>query len=72
MQNDGFKTIDGPVGGDTGFEIQDYVGKLQIDSASNAAIYQSLRLKLGRTDQDSDETYLGLTDDDFAANPNRR
>ena len=70
-QNDGFKTID-VVGGDTGFDIEDYVGKLQIDSAAGAPVYQSLRLKLGRTEQDSNETYLGLTDADFATSPNRR
>ena len=71
-QSDGFKHIDGPVGGDTGFEIEDYVAKLQFDSAPTASVYQSLRLKLGYTDQTSDETYLGLTDEDFAADPMRR
>ena len=30
------------------------------------------RFKLGYTEQTSDETYLGLTDADFAADPNRR
>ncbi|MEX0824168.1 MAG: TonB-dependent receptor, partial [Woeseia sp.] len=35
-------------------------------------LYQSLRLKAGYTDQVSDETYLGLTEDDFAADPYRR
>ena len=71
-QSDGFKTIDGPTGGDTGFDIEDYLVKLQFDSAPGAALYQSLRLKGGYTDQLSNETYLGLTDEDFAANPNRR
>ncbi|MDH3434471.1 MAG: TonB-dependent receptor, partial [Gammaproteobacteria bacterium] len=68
-QSDGFKHIDGPLDGGTGFEIQDYVAKFQIDSAADASIYQSLRMKLGYTDQTSDETYLGLTDADFAADP---
>ena len=71
-QSDGFKTIDGPVGGNTGFEINDYIAKLQLDSDPASQIYQSLRLKLGLTYQVSDETYLGLTDADFAANPLRR
>ncbi|HSD70398.1 MAG TPA: TonB-dependent receptor [Woeseiaceae bacterium] len=73
--SDGFKTIDGPSGldtGSTGFEIQDYLLKMQFDSAPDAAVYQSLRLKAGYTDQQSDETYLGLSDEDFAADPNRR
>jgi Fe(3+) dicitrate transport protein len=74
-QNDGFKTIDGPVGvdtGTTGFDIEDYMVKMQLDSDPASSLYQSLRLKAGYTDQVSDETYLGLTEDDFWANPNRR
>jgi Fe(3+) dicitrate transport protein len=74
-RNDGFKTIDVPVGTDrqpSGFDIRDYMLKLQYDSAPSSALYQSLRLKAGFTDQVSDETYLGLTDEDFAANPMRR
>jgi len=70
--SDGFKHIDGPVGGDTGYELKDYVAKLQIDSDPAAALYQSLRFKAGYTDQTSDETYLGLTDADFAADANMR
>jgi len=70
--SDGFKTIDGPVGGDTGYDIKDYIAKLQLDSDTSRAVYQSLRIKLGYTDQTSHETYLGLTDADFAADPNRR
>ena len=70
--SDGFKWIDGPTGGDTGYDLEDYVAKLQIDSDPTNALYQSLRIKLGYTDQVSNETYLGLTDDDFAAEPNMR
>jgi Fe(3+) dicitrate transport protein len=70
--SDGFKTIAGPVGGDTGYDLQDYIAKLQIDSDPQSAVYQSLRIKLGYTEQDADETYLGLTDDDFARDPNMR
>ncbi|MDH3375313.1 MAG: TonB-dependent receptor, partial [Gammaproteobacteria bacterium] len=71
-QSDGFKHIDGPLDGDTGYEIKDYVAKVRIDSDPTAKIYQSLRLKLGYTDQTSDETYLGLTDEDFAKDPMMR
>lgn len=74
-KSDGFKTIDGPAAtdmGTTGFGIEDYLLKLQLDSAPDASVYQSLRLKAGYTNQQSDETYLGLTDDDFATDPNRR
>ena len=74
-QNDGFKTIDGPAGtdmGPTGYDISDYMLKLQLDSDPAASLYQSLRLKAGYTNQVSDETYLGLTDADFLQDPNRR
>jgi len=58
--------------GPTGFDIEDYLVKLQVDSDPAAALYQSLRLKGGYTDQVSNETYLGLTEVDFRKNPTRR
>jgi Fe(3+) dicitrate transport protein len=70
--SDGFKRIDGPVGGDTGYDLKDYVAKVQLDSDPASSTYQSLRFKAGYTDQTSDETYLGLGDDDFALDPNMR
>ena len=36
--SDGFKRIDGPAGGDTGYDLQDYVAKLQIDSDPAARV----------------------------------
>ena len=71
-KSDGFKTIEGPAGGDTGFEVEDYVAKLQLDSDPTSRVYQSLRVKLGYTDQLSMETYLGLTDEDFLVTPYNR
>lgn len=74
-QSDGFKRIDRPAGTprlDSGFDIEDYVVKLQLDSDPASELYQSLRFKAGYTDQVSDETYLGLTDDDFRSDPFRR
>lgn len=71
-QSDGFKTIDGPVGGGTGYELEDYVAKLQLDSDPAASMYQSLRLKAGFTEQTSDTSYLGLTTEDFGLDPLRR
>ena len=68
-RSDGFMHVDSPLDGDTGFDIQDYVAKLQIDSDPSADVYQSLRFKLGYTDQTSEQTYLGLTDEDFANDP---
>ncbi len=70
--SDGFKHIDGPAGGDTGYALKDYVAKLQLDSDPSSALYQSLRFKAGYTEQDSDSTYLGLADGDFAVDPLRR
>ena len=70
--SNGFKHIDGPIGGDTGYELEDYIAKLQLDSDPSKTLYQSLRFKVGYTEQTSDETYLGLTDADFSADPHRR
>lgn len=70
VKTDGFKELDG--GGDTGFHIGDYLAKLRFQTPLDARIFQQFELKLGSTEQDSEETYLGLTDEDFAVNPNRR
>jgi Fe(3+) dicitrate transport protein len=66
----GFKELDG--GGDTGFRLQDYVGKLRLNTRRSAGVYQQVELKLGATEEDSDETYLGLTEADFRSAPRRR
>lgn len=71
-QSDGFKTIDGPVGGDTGFDLQDYVFKVRLENDASSDIRHTISAKLGYTDQESDETYLGLTRADFDADPYRR
>jgi Fe(3+) dicitrate transport protein len=70
QQSEGFKRIDG--GGDAGFSLNDVVGKLRWVSAPDAARYQQLDFKFGRNTQDSNETYLGLTQADFDRDPNRR
>ena len=70
METHGFKELDGE--GDTGFDIGDYLGKFRLHSDSDDRIYQELEIKLGKTRQTSDETYLGLTDADFQENPFRR
>lgn len=67
---DGFKRLDNE--GDTGFSIQDYVVKLRYSADARADVFQSFELKLGYTENNSDETYLGLTDEDFAISPYRR
>lgn len=70
MRTNGFKELDG--GTTTGFHVQDYLGKLRFNTSPTARIFQSLELKLGAGKEDSNETYLGLTDEDFDANPVRR
>lgn len=70
QRTDGFKRLDG--GGDTGFDLEDYLGKLRLSTDSKARIHQSLELKLGSTEQLGHETYLGLTPEDFERDPYRR
>jgi Fe(3+) dicitrate transport protein len=70
QQSDGFKRLDS--GGDTGYTLEDYLGKFRINTGSDARFYQSLEVKLGKTEQDGDESYLGLTEADFRATLNRR
>lgn len=66
---DGFKELDG--GGDTGFDKTDLMAKFNYQfSVGDTA--QLIELKLSRSDETSDETYLGLSDADFAADPYRR
>jgi len=70
MRTDGFKELDN--GGDTGFDLQDYLGKFRINTDRNADVYQQLQLKVGRYTQDANDSYLGLTEEDFEQTPNRR
>lgn len=70
LRTSGFKHVDG--GGDSGFVLRDYLGKVRYRSDAGAARFQEVELKVGYTDQDSDETYLGLTEADFRADPTRR
>jgi Fe(3+) dicitrate transport protein len=70
MQTSGFRNLDG--GGDTGFDLQDYVGKFRLNTDRDKPFYQQLEVKLGYYTQGSNETYLGLTRDDFRENPYRR
>ena len=68
---DGFKVIDGMENSSTGFQIEDYVGKLRFE-LDGETFDQSLEIKIQYSDEISNETYLGLTEEDFQANPYRR
>ena len=67
MGTGGFKEL--PSGADTGFEVDDYILKFRVNSDRRGESYQEVELKLGYTQEASDETYLGLTDEDFGRNP---
>jgi Fe(3+) dicitrate transport protein len=67
---DGFKDLDGANNGNTGFIRNDV--NLKTNWQSLGEVSQMVILKLGYADEDSNETYLGLTRDDFDADPYRR
>lgn len=69
VRSDGFKQLDG--GGNTGFGRTEVMGKAR-HRFSLGATNHVLTAKLTFAAEDSNETYLGLTDEDFAANPLRR
>ncbi|WP_111979260.1 TonB-dependent receptor family protein [Algibacillus agarilyticus] len=69
-QADGFKTIDNS-DADTGFDKTDLMAKLKYDLSSTNTD-QFIELKVSKTAETSNETYLGLSDDDFNQNPYRR
>jgi len=69
-RTEGFKQLDG--GGSTGFDKNELMLKARAGTDPKAAVTHNVELKLGYATEDSDETYLGLTDADFLANPYRR
>ena len=70
-QADGFKDVN-HTGDDTGFVKNDIMAKMMINSDADAKYYQELEFKLKYSDEDSDETYMGLTEADFKSNPYSR
>lgn len=66
---DGFKQIERDPNADTGFSLQDYVGKFGLYSKDGAATPQSLEFKIQYSDERSNETYLGLTENDVRSRP---
>ncbi len=69
-QSGGFKNLD--LGGPTGFNKNDLMVKFRLNTSPGAAMYQAIFIKLLKTNEASDETYLGLTGTDFNSNPFRR
>jgi Fe(3+) dicitrate transport protein len=70
LRSSGFKELDG--GGDTGFAKNEWMWKGRYLLSTDPRATQSLGLKLGYSDEDSRESYLGLTDADLRATPLRR
>ena len=70
MNSDGFKRLRD--NDNTGFDIYDIMGKLRVNSKKEAITPQSLELKYHFYDEQSNETYLGLSEADFASNPYAR
>ncbi|MCQ8129597.1 TonB-dependent receptor family protein [Methylomonas rivi] len=72
--SDGFKTIDSTPdfqnGDQTGFQQVEPMVRLSWEP--NTAMYQKLEVKFGYSSMDADETYLGLTEQDFRNDPYRR
>ncbi len=66
-RSDGFQDIDR--GGDSGLDVRDYTVKLAYAPADSR---HNVELKWQVADQDSDQSYLGLTDADFRDDALRR
>jgi Fe(3+) dicitrate transport protein len=56
----------------TGFDKDDLMVKLRLNSDPGAEVYHQLDLKLQYAQEDSDQTYVGLTDRDFKRDSERR
>ncbi len=69
--SDGYQDID-IVSGDTGLNKDDWMFKFRINSDRDAKIYQQLDFKFQYAKENSEQSYLGLTDADFSASPYRR
>ena len=73
LRSDGFKQLDNNVAGrDTGFDKLETMIKARVNTDPSGDVYNEGQIKLGYAREESNETYLGLTDDDFGANHLRR
>jgi Fe(3+) dicitrate transport protein len=69
--SDGFKKIDNSTK-NTGFEGNDYVAKFRVNTDADAKVFQSLTAKIQYSEDLANETYLGLTEEDYSNSPYRR
>lgn len=70
LASDGFKTLPGDVNTPIGRE--DYLIKARWVSAPSRSWFQSVQVKMGQSSERSMETYLGLSQEDFDADPYQR
>lgn len=70
IRTNGFKELDG--GGDTGFAKSEVTVKAQLNSDPAKDVFHRVEIKGTYSSEGSDETYLGLSDADFASNALRR
>ncbi len=68
IQSDGFKDL--PSSGDTGFDKNDILLKTRYTFNSDRE--RSIDFKFSWSDETSNETYLGISQDDFSADPFQR
>jgi Fe(3+) dicitrate transport protein len=68
--SNGFKNLEN--GDNTGFDKNDLVAKFKINTNPEAPLGQEFEVKFQYSDETSNETYLGLTQEDFNADPFRR
>jgi Fe(3+) dicitrate transport protein len=66
IASNGFKIL--PNGKNTGFDRRDVMGKIRWHTDEDAKIAQSVMLKMVASVEDGNETYLGLTYEDFQTN----
>ena len=69
---DGFDDIQRQADRDTGFDVNDAVVKLRWRQELDSGAERRFDLKLSATDQDSEQTYVGLAEDDFLLAPHSR
>ena len=67
LKSDGFKEL--PNHQNTGFNKNDVLAKFRIQSKATSKIYNALEFKFVYADEDANETYLGLTENDFRTSP---
>ena len=65
--SNGFKSLGNNL--NTGFDINEITAKLRIEISKKRKTEQSLEFKFHHYDEISNDTFLGLTENDFEKNP---